>query len=431
MRAKHSVSMLARLLAAALGIAMASGLLATALGQGGNDPTVEPVPRPEYVDDARSFVAGINFSAADAGTAAGIGVFNVATPGTEHLNRDVIVSSEVDGQVVRSTTMPNPAMSFADGFGYFFQAGRYEILAPFDPRVETIRLSTPDGATIATVETASAVREFCIAHPDDPGCLEADLSVDSVHASGPRFAVVGEATSVSVSSSVSNKGPDGPVDAVVTRTATPDAGLAVSPAAPSITEASGLAVGESRTLQGSYSVTCTAPGTHTIEFSTSIAPKRAWVVDPEPTNDRRTDELAVDCAIPITINIQPGSEENPVNLNAGALPVAVLTTRAGEYGGSSLAFDATTIDVLGLRFGSESALLLGRGVPEVHGKIHPEDSLELDEQTRDGDLDAVLHFKPRFEALGSTDTQGCVFGRTTVAGRSFSFFGCDDVGVKP
>jgi hypothetical protein len=109
--------------------------------------------------------------------------------------------------------------------------------------------------------------------------------------------------------------------------------------------------------------------------------------------------------------------------------VAALSTRAGEYG-NPLVFDATRIDPSSVRFGSPTGLLAGRGVPEIHGSVHPEDSLELDERTRDRDLDALLHFRPRRSAITPTDTRGCVFGRVTPAGGGFSFYGCDNVSVR-
>ena len=146
-------------------------------------------------------------------------------------------------------------------------------------------------------------------------------------------------------------------------------------------------------------------------------------------NNSRTSTFTVDCAVPVTINIQPGSTVNPVNLSGSTLPIAVLTTRVGEYG-LPLAFNATTISATTLRFGSEAGLLASRGVPEIHNAIHLEDSYELNERTRDGDLDAVTHFRPRKEAIALGDTKGCVFGRTTVATGSLSFFGCDKVQVK-
>jgi hypothetical protein len=181
-------------------------------------------------------------------------------------------------------------------------------------------------------------------------------------------------------------------------------------------------------LEKTYTVTCTEPGARTLDFTTTVAPKRASVIDPNSANNKRTTRLALDCAIPVTINIQPGSTENPVNLGGSTLPVAVLTTTAGEYG-NPLAFNATTIDGASVRFGSPSLLLLGMGTPEIHLQIHPEDALELDEKTRDRDLDVLLLFRPREDSLTTADTIGCVFGRFTGPNGPLSFYGCDKVTV--
>ncbi|WP_203716293.1 hypothetical protein [Asanoa siamensis] len=106
-------------------------------------PLTEPVPRPEYVDDARSFVAEIDFRSAESGTAAGVVVAHVATPGTGFLRPDLTVSSIGDGAVLRSATIPNPALARAEGAGFVSQAGRGQVLVPYDSRVEQIRVGHP------------------------------------------------------------------------------------------------------------------------------------------------------------------------------------------------------------------------------------------------------------------------------------------------
>ena len=69
---------------------------------------------------------------------------------------------------------------------------------------------------------------------------------------------------------------------------------------------------------------------------------------------------------------------------------------------------------------------------EVHGTGHIEKSYELDERTRDADLDMVLHFKSEFSGLTLSSTQACVKGRFVGAGGNiYKFFGCDSVKVVP
>ncbi len=210
--------------------------------------------------------------------------------------------------------------------------------------------STSAGTTIATVDTTAAVRQFCIDNPSDPSCLEADLAVTAVVPTGPLFSVLSRPTTVTVDSTVSNLGPDGPVDGRVTRTAVGAAGLTVAPATAQTSTLS-LAVGTPQTVRDSWTVTCTAAGRHVLTVTTAVTPRLARVVDSVPGNDSRTSTLTVDCAVPVAINIQPGSTVNPVSLSGSTLPIAVLTTSVGEYG-LPQAFNATTIAATTLRFGS-------------------------------------------------------------------------------
>jgi hypothetical protein len=270
------------------------------------NPLSDPVPRPEYVDDARSFVAAIDFQSAQSATSAGVVVANVATPGTAFLKPDLTVSSIADGAVLRSTTMPNPALAYAENAGFTSQAGRVHVLVPYDSRVEQIQLANPAGATVATVDTTQAVHDYCVANPNDPDCSESDLSVDAVAAPGPLFGVLGRPVTITVASTVANAGPDGPTEAKVERKVLAGPGITVSPDAPATTPAT-LAVGTPQRLDKTYTVTCVQPGPRTLDFTTAVTPRRASVVDARADNNQRTARLTLDCAVPVTINIHPGS----------------------------------------------------------------------------------------------------------------------------
>lgn len=104
--------------------------------------------------------------------------------------------------------------------------------------------------------------------------------------------------------------------------------------------------------------------------------------------------------LPIAINIKPGSDPNSINLR-DRVPVAILTTLAGEYD-TPEDFDATEVDVSTVRFGPRDVLEAGGGGTEVHGRGHIEDSTELDESTKDGDLDMVLHVDASSSGIGET-----------------------------
>jgi len=139
-----------------------------------------------------------------------------------------------------------------------------------------------------------------------------------------------------------------------------------------------LAVGGPVTVSRQYSVTCGTAGAKTVTVSTSVVPEKAKVVDLFSTNNSQSATFSVDCAVPVTLNVKPGSLRNPVNRNEGAIPMAVLTTSAGEYG-NPLAFDATAIQGASVRVGARTALVgTNTGAPETHGRIHLEDVVELD-----------------------------------------------------
>jgi hypothetical protein len=55
-------------------------------------------------------------------------------------------------------------------------------------------------------------------------------------------------------------------------------------------------------------------------------------------------------------------------------------------------------------------MLSGGGASEIHGEGHLERSYELDERTRDADLDMVLHFRAADTGLKVGDTEACEGG---------------------
>ena len=245
----------------------------------------------------------------------------------------------------------------------------------------------------------------------------------------PTELTIGEPQTVLVRDVLTNHGPSAPMDTRVDRTsdATPNA-----TATPSATSAVEAAVGleEQRVSEQSFDVACTAPGPATFTFETAISPDRADDVDPDLSNNDGDASFSVDCIVPVAINIKPGSFTNPLNLKSnGVIPVAVLTTEAGEYD-LPLAFDATEIDPLSARFGPLAVVTAGGGAPEAHARGHLEDAVERsDETTRDGDLDMVLHFRTQLSALSGSETEVCVRG--TFGPNDWLFQGCDIVTFVP
>jgi uncharacterized repeat protein (TIGR01451 family) len=259
----------------------------------------------------------------------------------------------------------------------------------------------------------------------------ADAAIVSFAAvSPPAAVVVGAPTDLTLRKVVTNHGPSAPVDVAVSRTATAPPGSTVTPAASSDT-APAVAKDELRTIDETFTITCGAPGPQTFSFANSLQLAKPGDVDPVSGNDSAAVSVTVECVVPVVINIKPGGFPNAVNLN-GTAPVAVLTTKAGDYG-LPLAFDAKTIDAATVRFGPGSLVFSETGgASPIHGTGHIEDSYELNEKTRDGDLDMVLQFRVADSGLAPTSGVACVKGNYIGAGGAVhGFFGCDPVVVNP
>jgi uncharacterized repeat protein (TIGR01451 family) len=289
--------------------------------------------------------------------------------------------------------------------------------------------------TITNTATVDAV-----ANDPDPGndtasedtdvVAEADLAIVSFAAlAPPAQLLIGDEVDVTLRKVITNLGPSAPMDVALEKTATASAGATVVPAAASDTETA-VGLSEERVHDELFTISCQEPGPHTFTFENEIAPADPADTDPNPANNSAEEVFVVECVVPVAINIKPGSFPNSINIRSnGVIPVAVLTTDAGEYG-LPLAFDATTIDPLSVRFGPEAVAWAGGGAPEAHGRGHLEDSIELDETTSDGDLDLVLHFRTQETGLAAGDTVACVKGTFTGSGgMEFVFFGCDSVSI--
>jgi hypothetical protein len=289
--------------------------------------------------------------------------------------------------------------------------------------------------TITNTVTVSGV-----ANDPDPGnnsasedtlvIAEADLAIVSFDALAPPGEIlIGDDVDVTLRKVITNLGPSAPMDVALSKTATASPGATVVPAAASDTEPA-VGLNELRVHDEVFRISCQAPGPHTFFFENEIEPADPLDTDPNPANNTAAEDFTVECVVPVAINIKPGSFPNSINTRSkGVIPLAVLTTEAGEYG-LPLAFDATTIDPLSVRFGPEAVVQSGGGAFEAHDRGHIEDSRELDEVTKDGDLDMVLHFRTRASGLAPGDTEACVKGEFTgPGGETFLFFGCDSVRI--
>jgi uncharacterized repeat protein (TIGR01451 family) len=310
----------------------------------------------------------------------------------------------------------------------------------FDVTVDIDPATVFDAGGPTTITNSASVRSSVIDtdatnDTDDEDTLViavADLEIVSFEAvDPPDQIVVGQSVDVTLRKVITNNGPSGPMDVHVSLTATGSLGVTVVPAVDDFVEPA-LGLGELRQVDEVFTLSCEEASNHSFTFTNEIEPNEAADTDPDLSNNTAEVTINVLCVVPVQINIKPGSDPNSINLDNSTVPVAVLTTEAGEYG-LPLAFDATTIDPLSVRFGPADLVFDGLGgAAERHGRGHLEDSRELDETTRDGDTDMVLHFRANETGLDPTDTEACVYGNwVDDGGIVHAFFGCDAIRTVP
>jgi uncharacterized repeat protein (TIGR01451 family) len=260
---------------------------------------------------------------------------------------------------------------------------------------------------------------------------KADVKINSVTTTSPLEVLIGQPASATVDVNVENGGPSTPVDTNLAGTAT-STGVTVTPASTTV-EQIALTKGTPRVVSQTYSLACVAPGVQTVKFSYTVSLKDPTAIDPDLTNNVATAQFTIDCVVPMAINVRPHGFPNTINLNTDAT-LAALTTRAGEYG-LPLDFDATKIDPLSVRWGVRAQLFNvanPTGAREIHNTGHLDRSYELDERTRDADLDMILHFKPAESGLTTASTEACLKGSYVAPnGSVYRFLGCDSVRVLP
>jgi hypothetical protein len=188
----------------------------------------------------------------------------------------------------------------------------------------------------------------------------------------------------------------------------------------------GLAVDEERAVAEEFGIECLAGGWHQLAFSNEVTAVDPHLLDPDPDNNLLEVERDVECVVPVQINIRPGNRHNQINpTSQQSVPVAVLTTDADEYD-LPLAFDATAIQPASARFGTLGVLGLGGGSGATQSFAR--DSFEMDDRTRDGDTDLVLHFGIAGTGADAATDALCVVGQFLADGGALhTFLGCDMV----
>lgn len=131
---------------------------------------------------------------------------------------------------------------------------------------------------------------------------------------------------------------------------------------------------------------------------------------------------------PVQINIRPGNAGNLLNpASVQTVPVAILTTDAGEYG-LPMAFDATSVHHPSVRFATVATLNDGSGSSAHPDRAFLRDSFELDDTTKDGDDDMALLFALPGTGVADQTTEACTVGTYQGGGgEALTFYGCDTV----
>lgn len=306
------------------------------------------------------------------------------------------------------------------------EAREIGVTADVDPAV----VHDAGGATILTVQaTVGSDDEFFRERDVDSAQAQAATEVvgesdlEVVSASAPDAPVdvllAGDATAVDLDTVVANHGPSGPTDVALAVDAAASGGVDVD-----LVDGHHAALGldEARPVTDALMITCAEAGRHAIDVVVSLEPATRDVTDPHPAQASATVPIEVECVVPVAIDIRPGDDQAPVNLRSrGVIPVAVLSTDAGEHG-LPRDFDATEIDPATVRFGRAENLF---GVDEPVGAPVEQ------ERTHDG-RDVMMRFRTQETGLQEDDTQACLRGEThtDADGGAVAFFGCDGIVVR-
>lgn len=348
---------------------------------------------------------------------------------------------------VVTNTLPAEVYYVSDDAGCDHAAGTVtcELGELLDGETQTVAITVAvpaalvhdNGAPVTITNSASVSKRGPDPDPSNDDATEdtlieavADLEVVSIGATdAPTEILIGDDVDVTIRTVVTNNGHSAPMDGDVDVDASPSAGSGVAPANTTGLEPA-IADGELRAVDRVFTMSCNAPGAQQFSFDAAIAPSRVDDSDPVSGNNELSATVDVECVVPVAINVKPGSTRNPIHDDKGTIPLAVLTTEAGEYG-LPLAFDATRINPLSVRL-APAVVAFGEtgGAFERHNRGHIERSKELDEKTSDADNDMVLHFRAAETGVAEGDTELCVKGTFRSGPDTFKFFGCDVVDVK-
>ena len=277
------------------------------------------------------------------------------------------------------------------------------------------------GVPIAITDQASVSNQAGTeTAPDDNNVSEdtqvvavADLEIVSFEALNvPSEVLVGTDLLISLRKIITNRGPSAPMHTVRTITAVAPADSTVTPPVSAGQELA-LGLNEQREVSEAVTLNCGQASQHTFVITNVLRPLNAADTDLALSNNEAELTLNIECVVPVAVDIRSGQ----INLRSrGVVPVLVFNNEAGENG-LPLAFDASRIDPLSVRFGPRDVIWNeAGGAAEAHNQGHGHGLL--------------LHFVAAETGLVSGNTEACLKGIWIDASHNaHKFFGCDSVRV--
>src|SRR5829696_116552 len=328
--------------------------------------TQTAVPEFDFNNANKSMVVLLNFTALNKAEFVGVGV-SYGPPHSNIGNPPLLRVQIYDynGTIIQQFNYWHPlfALEFQeDGKEYLKilpnAVGRF--VFPFDPNAALMKVSYlhHEGSNntwaeeVTSVELRRPIPSFCDQFRNDPDCKSSDLAVVDVSTANGRQPqlpiLVGNSTDVTVQTTVTNNGPDKPIDATLSsRTITTPPGsdgcVTVIPAAGATPNENGAtttkmvsSLGERQQHVRTYTIECWKPGKYNIIFESEVASLSGAVVDTNQLNNKGQMTLEVDCGY---IDVCPPPPEPlgvsiEANVTEDGSPPTTIEFRAITEGGT-------------------------------------------------------------------------------------------------
>src|SRR5215216_875443 len=328
--------------------------------------TQTAVPEFDFNNANKSMVVLLNFTALNKAEFVGVGV-SYGPPHSNIGNPPLLRVQIYDynGTIIQQFNYWHPlfALEFQeDGKEYLKilpnAVGRF--VFPFDPNAALMKVSYlhDEGANntwaeeVISVDLRPPIPSFCDQFPDDPDCKSSDLAVVDVSTANGQQQLpilVGNSTDVTVRTTVTNNGPDKPIDATLSsRTITTPPGsdggiVIVTPAAEAAPNENGATItttipslSERQQHDQTYKIECWEPGKYNIIFQSEVASLSGAVVDDNQLNNKGQMNLEVDCSeiIPCPPPPEPLGVSIEANVTDDGSPPTTIEFRAITEGGT-------------------------------------------------------------------------------------------------